>query len=176
MNHIPWKAIIFILLISIIVVGGLLFIIYEKESQIATTRNNFSFFIFSNITLNFASAFCIMIGKWAISKKRIILHKRFMVSAFIFSSFFLISYIYYHYHQGNTPFLGQGWIKPFYFIILISHLILAAITLPAVLITFYFAFSARFRLHKSIAIYTIYAWLYVSITGVLIYLLLQLYH
>ena len=95
---------------------------------------------------------------------------------FVFLPFFLVSYIYYHYNQGNTLFLGEGFIRPIYFFILISHLILAAITLPAVLVTFYFAFSNRFKLHKAIAPYTIYAWLYVSVTGVFIYLLLEIYN
>lgn len=173
-TSIPWKAILLLLIIGILVVVGLLFIIYEKESQSVVVGSDF--FIFSNTALNSASAFCLIAGKWAINRRRILLHKRLMISAFIFSSLFLVSYIYYHYNQGNTLFLGQGLIRSIYFFILISHLILAAITLPAVLITFYFALSARFRLHKAIAIYTIYAWLYVSVTGVLIYLLLQFFH
>ena len=80
-----------------------------------------------------------------------------------------ISYIYYHYNHGSTAFLGQGIVRPIYFFILISHLILAAITLPAVLVTFYFAFISQFKLHTAISSYTLYAWLYVSLSGIVIY-------
>jgi putative membrane protein len=174
-KNIPWKGVFLLLIFSVILVGGLLFIIYEKETQAGLAKSNFSLFIFLNTALNSASVLCILTGKWAINRRKIMLHKKMMMSAFVFSSLFLVSYIYYHYNHGNTLFLGQGLIRPVYFFILISHLVLAAITLPAVLITFYFAFSSRFSLHKSIAIYTIYAWLYVSITGVLIYFLLQIF-
>ncbi len=172
---IPWLGVTFILLISAIAIIGLLFIIYAKETQTNLISNNSSYFIIINAVLNSASATFIFIGKWAINKRKITLHKKMMITAFVFSSLFLISYIYYHYNHGNTLFLGQGIIRNIYFLILFSHLILATITLPAVLITFYFALSSRFQLHKSIAIYTIYAWLYVSISGVLIYLLLQIF-
>ena len=108
-------------------------------------------------------------GFRAIRLRRIAVHKKFMLLAFTFSALFLISYIYYHYNHGSTAFLGQGIVRPIYFFILISHLILAAITLPAVLVTFYFAFISQFKLHTAISSYTLYAWLYVSLSGIVIY-------
>ena len=176
MKKIPWRNISLLILFSVITIIGLLFIIYEKESQTNLSKENLSFFIFINTSLNSLSAICIVLGKWAIVRKKFLFHKRSMISAFCFSALFLVSYVYYHYNQGNTLFSGEGLIRPIYFFILISHLILAAFTLPAVLVTFYFAFSNRFRLHKAIAPYTINSWLYVSITGVLIYLLLEIYN
>ena len=168
-----------ILIFSLLAVAGLLFIIYRKESVPNTNEVDGSilnYFVLLNIILNSATIICILLGRLAIKNRKIFLHKKFMLSAFTFSVLFLISYIYYHYNYGATLFLGQGIIRPIYFFILISHIILAAITLPMVLVTLYFALFSQFILHKAIANYTFYAWLYVSITGILIYLLLHLFN
>ena len=116
-------------------------------------------------------SFCILCGFRAIRLRRhFSVHKKFKCYWLSLSRhLFLISYIYYHYNHGSTAFLGQGIVRPIYFFILISHLILAAITLPAVLVTFYFAFISQFKLHTAISTYTLYAWLYVSLSGIVIY-------
>ena len=165
------KGFYFILLLSTIAISGLLFIIYGKESgqSNAIASEFLSYFVLLNIVLNSASSLCILCGFRAIRLRRIAVHKKFMLLAFTFSALFLISYIYYHYNHGSTAFLGQGIVRPIYFFILISHLILAAITLPAVLVTFYFAFISQFKLHTAISSYTLYAWLYVSLSGIVIY-------
>lgn len=167
-----------IILFSFLAICGLLFIIYGKETTLNTSGKNelFSYFIYLNVGLNSMSTICILLGRRSIKKRKIAAHKKFMISAFIFSSLFLIGYIYYHYNNGSTAFLGKGFIRPIYFTILISHLILAAITLPAVLVTFYFAFISKFNLHTAISTYTLYAWLYVSITGIIIYSTLQIFN
>ena len=95
-----------------------------------------------------------------------------MVTAFVVSTLFLTSYIYYHYHVGSVAFTGQGWVRPLYFAILISHIILAVVIVPLVLTTLYRALRGRWDLHKRIARWTLPLWLYVSVTGVVIYWML----
>ena len=94
-----------------------------------------------------------------------------MVSALLISSLFMLSYLTYHAAVGYMPFAGQGMIRPFYFTLLASHVILAAVIVPLVLITVIFALRGNFRLHPRIARWTLPLWLYVSVSGVAIYLL-----
>jgi len=127
-----------------------------------------------NATLNACSTILLVLGFIAIKKKRVEAHKKFMGSAFIFSTVFLTTYLYYHYHVGHTAFPGSGLIKTIYLIILIPHIILAAVMVPMILMTFYFALSGKFDSHKKIARWTLPIWLYVSFTGIIIYFML--YH
>ena len=123
-------------------------------------------------SLNAASAVLLTFGYLFIRNKRILAHKISMLSAFGTSSVFLVCYLWYHAHHGVTHFAGQGLIRPFYFALLGSHTILAALIVPLVLITLYRAWKKRFDLHKRIARWTFPAWLYVSVTGVMVYWLL----
>ena len=127
-----------------------------------------------NAMLNATSAILLTIGYGFIRKGRRMAHKRTMLSAFVVSVFFFISYLIYHSVAGDTPFQGEGWIRPVYFTILISHIILAALIVPLALITLFRALRERFDRHRKIARWTLPIWLYVSVTGVLIYLML--YH
>lgn len=127
-----------------------------------------------NAVLNFTSAVLITAGFYFIKNRRIQAHKRCMVAALFVSVAFLTSYVIYHYHAGSVPFRGQGWIRPAYFLILITHVILAIVILPMVLRTAYLGLSARFDKHVRIARWTFPLWLYVSVTGVIVYLML--YH
>ncbi len=95
-----------------------------------------------------------------------------MLSAFTTSTLFLISYLAYHYQVGSVPFKGQGWIRVVYFTVLISHTILAVVIVPLVLVTLTRALKGRFEKHRRIARWTLPLWLYVSITGVLVYWML----
>lgn len=95
-----------------------------------------------------------------------------MLSAFVSSTFFLISYLVYHYQVGSVPFKGQGWIRTVYFAILLTHTILAAAVVPLVIITLRRALKGRFEAHRRIARWTFPVWLYVSITGVIVYVML----
>jgi uncharacterized membrane protein YozB (DUF420 family) len=97
-----------------------------------------------------------------------------MLSAFTTSTLFLISYLIYHYHVGSVPFQGQGWLRAVYFAVLVSHTILAVLIVPLVLITLTRGLKGNFDRHKRIARWTFPLWLYVSITGVLVYWML--YH
>ena len=95
-----------------------------------------------------------------------------MVTAFGVSTLFLISYLAYHAQAGSVRFAGQGWIRPVYFVLLVSHIVLAATIVPLALTTLYRAWSERFDRHRRIARWTLPIWLYVSVTGVLVYWLL----
>ena len=125
-----------------------------------------------NASLNATSALLLMAGYFFIRRKRITAHKVAMISAFVVSTLFLACYLYYHYHHGSTPFPGHGWVRPLYFTILISHIVLAAAILPLALITLSRAWKGQFSRHKRIARWTLPLWLYVSVTGVVIYWLL----
>jgi putative membrane protein len=125
-----------------------------------------------NAILNATSVVLLSTGYRFIRRRQVNAHKLCMVAAFGTSTLFLISYLTYHYHVGSRPFQGQGWVRPLYFTILISHTILAPIIVPLVLITLYRAWKAEFGRHARVARWTLPIWLYVSITGVIIYVML----
>jgi putative membrane protein len=126
---------------------------------------------FINALLNLCSTLCLMSGYYFIRfKKDEFIHKCFMLLALAFSTVFLSCYLYYHYHHGSTKFPDLGWIKTLYLIILIPHIILAVVMVPMIILTFKHAFTQNFILHKKWAKITFPIWMYVSITGVIIYL------
>src|SRR5690349_13295199 len=129
-----------------------------------------------NATLNATSAILLAGGYAAIRAGKREAHKRFMISAFFVSCTFLISYLMYHYRVGHVAFQGQGWIRPVYFTLLLTHTVLAAVIVPMIIITLRRAWLERFDKHRLIARWTLPLWLYVSITGVIVYLMVyQLY-
>jgi putative membrane protein len=129
-----------------------------------------------NACLNSLSAVLLCSGYIAIRYRCVALHKTCMLSAVVTSALFLISYLTYHYHVGSKPFTGQGSIRLVYFAILISHTILAAVIVPLVLLTLTRAWKAQWTRHRRLARWTLPLWLYVSVTGVVIYFMLyQLY-
>ena len=125
-----------------------------------------------NATLNGLSFVLLLCGFYFIRKRKITTHKTFMLSAFTVSVLFLASYLYYHSQVGNIHFKHAGWIRPVYFSILTSHSILAAAIVPLVIFTLWRALRANFVKHKKIAHWTLPIWLYVSVTGVLIFWML----
>ncbi len=127
-----------------------------------------------NALLNGACAAFLLIGLTFIIRGKVLPHKICMVTAFICSAAFLFFYVYFHLHAGIIRFGGIGWIRPVYFTILISHTILATISLPLILITLAYALSSRFARHRRIALWTFPIWLYVSLTGVVVYWLLYI--
>ncbi len=127
-----------------------------------------------NASLNGASAILLACGYAAIRAGKREVHKKFMISAFGVSSAFLVSYIVYHYRVGHVVFQGQGWIRPVYFALLTSHTILAVVIVPMILVTLRRAWLEKFDRHRVIARWTLPLWFYVSVTGVLVYVLL--YH
>jgi uncharacterized membrane protein YozB (DUF420 family) len=127
-----------------------------------------------NAALNGISALLLASGYLCIRRQRVTAHKVCMGSAFVTSTLFLISYLTYHYHVGSVPFGGRGWIRAAYFTILISHTILAATIVPLALVTLSRALRGRFSKHVRVARWTLPLWLYVSVTGVVVYWML--YH
>lgn len=125
-----------------------------------------------NATLNATAAILLVIGYVLIRRGRIRQHRAVMLTALTVSALFLVSYLTYHAHAGSKRYTGQGPIRTVYFTILISHTILAAAILPLVLITVSRALAARYDRHRAIARWTLPIWLYVSITGVVVYFML----
>ncbi|HSD50655.1 MAG TPA: DUF420 domain-containing protein [Candidatus Methylomirabilis sp.] len=125
-----------------------------------------------NAVLNTLSTILLIAGYLFIRRRKITSHKICMLSAFVVSCLFLMSYLTLRYYAGITHFTGQGWIRPVYFTILTSHTILAAGIVPLALITLSRALRGRFDRHARIARWTLPLWLYVSVTGVLVYWIL----
>jgi len=125
-----------------------------------------------NAVLNTLSAVLLLNGYRCIRQRRIAAHKASMLAAFVTSSLFLTSYLIYHYHTGSRPFEQQGWIRPVYFGILLSHTVLAVVIVPLVIVTLKRAWKGQFERHRQIARRTLPLWLYVSVTGVVVYWML----
>lgn len=127
-----------------------------------------------NALLNSTSAVLLITGRQFIKQGNKQAHKKCMLGTFTVSILFLISYLTYHSFHGSTRFTGEGWIRPVYFIILTSHTILATVIVPMAIITLRKGLKDQFEKHRKIARWTYPIWLYVSVTGVIIYLML--YH
>jgi putative membrane protein len=131
-----------------------------------------------NAILNSLSAFLLTVGYVSIRQGKTETHRKLMIGAFAVSTLFLISYLTYHSYvayvlqRGPTRFLEPAWFRPYYLVILLTHTVLAAVVLPMVLITLYQGLRGGFEKHRRIARWTWPLWMYVSITGVVIYLLL----
>jgi uncharacterized membrane protein YozB (DUF420 family) len=134
----------------------------------------FAIFPQINATLNGTTAILLLIGRNFIRHGRMAAHRVVMIAAFVLSMLFLTSYLYYHYHVGSVRFQGPGWSRPLYFSILISHTTLAVVIVPLVIITLSRALRERFDRHRAIARWTFPLWMYVSVTGVIVYIML--YH
>src|ERR1700744_2187307 len=129
-----------------------------------------------NATLNGTTAVLLTCGYVAIRVRTIAVHKGFMVAAFLTSTAFLISYLAYHYRVGHVAFQGQGWIRPVYVALLLTHTVLAAVIVPMIIVTLRRAWLEKFDKHRLIARWTLPLWLYVSVTGVIVYLMVyQIY-
>ena len=127
-----------------------------------------------NACLNATSTVLLILGYRFIRRQNIRAHRTCMLAAFSVSMLFLVSYLTYHYHVGTTRFTGQGWVRPVYFSILVTHTILAALVPFLALVTLSRAMKGHFPQHRRIARWTLPIWLYVSVTGVIVYLML--YH
>ncbi|UCE02801.1 MAG: DUF420 domain-containing protein [Candidatus Latescibacterota bacterium] len=127
-----------------------------------------------NAGLNSTCALLLIAGFICIKRQNATAHRRCMKAAVATSCLFLVSYLTYHFKVGSTSFTGEGWIRPVYFTILFSHTILAAVIVPLVIITLWRALRSNFSRHRRIARWTLPLWFYVSLTGVVIYVLL--YH
>jgi putative membrane protein len=125
-----------------------------------------------NATLNAISAVLLVTGYVLIRRRRITLHRRCMIAACVTSSLFLVCYVTYHAQVGSVRFTRPGFVRPLYYTILITHVTLAVLVLPLAIVTLSRGLKKRFDRHRAIARWTLPIWLYVSVTGVLVYVLL----
>ncbi len=160
--------------VSVLAFLFLVWLIYLKQSP-ATHQIEVGFLPAVNSGLNALSAIALIAGVVAIKNKKEALHKVLMVAALAFSALFLITYIIYHSIHGDTVFMGQGLIRSIYFFVLISHILLTVVALPLILATVGMAIIDNRATHKTLARWTFPLWLYVSVTGVLIYFLLKIF-
>lgn len=133
-------------------------------------------FALVNAVINSAVSLLLVWALIAVKNKNYLLHKKLMLTAIILSVLFLVSYIAHHLLAGDTIYGGEGSIRYFYYFILITHIILAAIILPFILFTAYRSLTGEYDKHKKLARYTWPLWLYVSVTGVLVYLMISPYY
>jgi putative membrane protein len=129
----------------------------------------------ANAVFNSLSALCLVFGFVNIKRGNRQVHMRFMISATVFSALFLVSYITYHSYHGDTLFPKIGLVRVIYLSILASHIFLSIVALPFILLTLWYATRSQFRFHKKVARWTFPIWLYVSVTGVIVYFFLKAY-
>lgn len=165
------RAIIVIALVSAAAVGFLFWLIYGYES--GAVAGQWAFLPAMNAAFNALSSIALVTGLVFIRKGNQRAHGVSMVAAFAASALFLVGYIIHHTVHGDTKFLGTGWLRPVYFFILITHILLSMAVLPLVLTTLFLAASRRWSAHRALARWTWPVWLYVSVTGVLVFFFLR---
>ena len=165
-------AIAVILLISAAASLFLFWLIYIHPA--AATSSQFAFLPPLNAILNGLAAVALLIGYTFIRAHQIQRHRAAMITAFIFSTLFLVSYILHHYLHGDIYYPPHAAFRTFYLCLLASHIVLAVVALPLVLITFFLSLSGRIPQHRKVARWTFPLWLYVSVTGVITYVMLRL--
>jgi putative membrane protein len=165
-------AIAAILAVSAAATLFLFWLIYVHPAAGSSTQ--FAFLPALNAILNGLSATALLVGYTFIRAHRIRQHRAAMITAFIFSSLFLVSYILHHALHGDVRYPAQAAFRTFYLWLLASHIILAIVALPLILVTFFFSLSGRIPQHRKVARWTFPLWLYVSVTGVITYVMLRL--
>ncbi len=150
----------------------LFWLIYIHPAAAAST--DYAFLPALNAVLNGLAATALLIGFTFIRARKIAAHRASMITAFVFSSLFLVSYILHHALHGDVRYPAHADFRTFYLCLLASHIILAVVALPLVLTTFFFSLTGRFPQHRKIARWTFPLWLYVSVTGVITYAMLRL--
>jgi putative membrane protein len=158
--------------VSVAALLFLIWLIYWKDGA-DTSYSWVPYLPACNAAFNSLSTVFLLLGFREVKKRNFSRHMKFMTSAFITSALFLTSYVIYHHFQGDTKFLTEGIIRYVYFFILISHIALSAFVVPLVLSSFYLALTGKFQKHKKVSRWTFPIWLYVSITGVVIFFMLK---
>jgi putative membrane protein len=165
-------AIAAILVLSLAASVFLFWLIYIHPASASSSE--YAFLPALNAILNGLSAISLLIGYTLIRARRIAAHRASMITAFVFSSLFLVSYILHHALHGDVRYPVHAAYRAFYLWLLASHIILAVVALPLILVTFFFSLSGRIPQHRKVARWTFPIWLYVSITGVITYVMLRL--
>lgn len=151
-------------------------VLFFLPEGVKTGNGTFSFLPLVNAIINSTVSVLLVLGLIQIKNKNIANHRAFMLSAFVLSALFLVSYVIYHSFEDGTKYGGDGILKYIYFFILITHILLSISIVPLVLITIYRSTTGRIAEHRKIAKWTFPIWLYVSVTGVLVYLLISPYY
>jgi putative membrane protein len=160
--------------LSAAIVGFLFWLLYFRgEGAAAPPSELVAKLPAVNATLNSLSAVFLVAGYVAVRRGQWRRHMRFMLAALGSSALFFISYLVYHHYQRHTPFTGTGLIRPVYFFILITHVVLAALVVPMILLSFFTSLSGRLSVHRRLSRFTFPVWLYVSVTGVLVFVMLK---
>lgn len=165
-NNDPRRRLIIILSILIPVVIGALF-------RVEIHGYDFSFLPPIYATINGVTALLLVAAVMAIRSKRVVLHRRLMKTCIVLSSCFLVMYMLYHMTSASTPYGGEGWIRSVYYFILVTHILLSIAVVPMVLFTLSRALSGDFERHRALAKFTFPVWLYVAVTGVIVYLMIS---
>jgi putative membrane protein len=158
-------------LISSVAVAFIAFILLRDST--AAGGADLTFLPAVNAACNALSALCLIAGYVAIRRRAIHVHRTLMIAAFTFSAVFLVGYLTYHFVHGDTRFTGTGLLRTVYFFVLITHIVLSITVVPLALTSFYFAFTRAFARHRRLNRVFLPIWLYVSVTGVLIFFLLR---
>lgn len=165
----PYKKLIIVLSIVIPLAVALLF-------QVKIEGYDFSFLPPIYATINGVTAVLLILAVWAIKNKKRTLHERLMKVSLSLSALFLVMYVLYHITSDSTPYGGEGPVKYLYYFILITHILLSIAVVPLVLFTLSRALSTNFEKHKALAKFTFPIWLYVAVTGVVVYLMISPYY
>jgi putative membrane protein len=165
------KPVLLMVVLSAAIASALIWLIYFKGKVAAPDW--VEALPAANASFNSLSALSLILGYINIRRGNRIRHRQFMLSATVFSALFLVSYVTYHFFHGDTISPAHGWIRPTYFFVLITHIGLSIAALPFILITLWYGLRSRFSFHRRVARWTFPIWLYVSITGVIVYGLLR---
>jgi putative membrane protein len=158
--------------VSVLALSLLGYLLLVRQGS-AADKSALSFMPAVNASFNAAAAVLLVLGVLAIRKKNVARHQALMLSAFASSTFFLVGYLAYHYVHGDTKYPGTGGARVAYLVLLASHVLLSVPVVPLCLAAFYFAFRRNFATHKKITRFLFPIWLYVSVTGVVVFLLLR---
>lgn len=172
----PNSAIMGTIAVLSVAVPVLVAILLFKKGAIGDLSLDVTFLPHLNAMMNTATAVCLIVGFIMIKKKNIAYHRLMMMTAFVLSSIFLISYVIYHSQAESTSFGGEGVIRYVYFFILISHILLSMTVVPLALLAIYFGISKQISRHKKIVKWTFPVWTYVAVTGVLVYIMIRPYY
>lgn len=169
------KALLLTLGLSAAIVGFLFWLLYFRSDAVVPPPAVVSALPAVNATLNSLSAVLLVCGFVAVRRRMWRRHMQFMLAALASSVLFFISYLVYHHYQRHTPFTGVGFVRPVYFFVLITHVVLAAAVVPMILLSFFTSLSGRLAAHRRLSRFTFPVWLYVSVTGVVVFVMLKLF-
>ena len=159
--------------VSVAVVGFLFWLLYFRTGSGSPPAEALRYLPALNAALNALSSVLLVLGFRAVRRGEYRRHMRFMLSALGTSTLFFASYVTYHHYFGSTKFAGTGAVRPVYFFVLITHVVLAALVVPMILLSFSTSLSGRLTAHRRLSRFTFPVWLYVSVTGVLVFVMLK---